>query len=84
MSIYPMIEHIDAYDIEGINRLILRIYVSDPEMTKDNMYQKELDPYYLIDYHLKKYLPYFNIPRNYKFGFVVVGPDGNIIHRNFD
>lgn len=84
MSIYPMIDHIDAYEIEDINRLILRIYVNDSEMTKDNMYQRELDPHYLVDYHLMKYLPYFNFPRNFRVGFVVVGTDGSIINSSVD
>lgn len=84
LNIYPMIEHIDAYDIREARMLILRIYVNDSEMNKENMYQRELDPHYLIDFHLKKYSPYFNIPQDYRFAFVVVGTDGNIIHNGMD
>ena len=84
MSIYPMIDHIEVYEIKEINRLILRIYVNDSEMTKENMYQRELDPHYLVDYHTMKYLPYFDIPRNYRVGFVVVGTDGNVINSSLD
>lgn len=84
MNIYPMIDHIDAYEIEDINRLILRIYVNDSEMTEDNMYQRELDPHYLVDYHLMKYLPYFDFPQNFRVGFVVVGTDGKVISKSMN
>ena len=79
-KIYPMIDNIEVYDVDMIDRIILRIHVNDPEMTYDNMYQKGLDPHYLIDYHIDKFLPYFSIPRTKKIGFVVIGPDGKTIH----
>lgn len=80
MEIYPMISKIDVYDLsEMINSLILRIHVDDSEMTDENMYQRDLDPHYLIDHHLAKYLPYYSVPRSMKIGFVVIGPDGKTI-----
>jgi hypothetical protein len=42
------------------------------------MYDANFDPHYLIDFHLKKYLPYFNIDK-VRFDFIVWGPDGDII-----
>lgn len=81
MEIYPMITNIEAYDLEElISSIILRIYVDDSEMTSKNMYERGLDPHYLIDHHLAKYLPYFSVPRATKIGFVVIGPDGKTIH----
>lgn len=80
LEIYPMISKIDVYDLqELISSIILRIYVNDSEMTDENMYQRDLDPHYLIDMHLAKYLPYFSVPRSTKIGFVVIGPDGKTI-----
>lgn len=76
-KIYPMIEKIDVYDL-GFG-LIYKIYVNDPEMNNDNMYSRGLDPHYFLDKHFQKYLPYFGIKKNYQFGFVVYGPDGNKI-----
>lgn len=76
-KIYPMIEKIDVYDL-GFG-LIYKIFVNDPEMNNDNMYSRGLDPHYFLDKHFQKYLPYFGIKKNYQFGFVVYGPDGNKI-----
>ncbi len=77
-DIYPMVDRIDAYQVPNIG-IILRIYISDPDMTKENMYEKEMDPYYLIDYHVKRILPYFSIPKNQMFGFVLLNPKGQPI-----
>jgi hypothetical protein len=80
MDIYPMITNIEVYDLEElIGSIVLRIYVDDSEMTSKNMYEKGLDPHYLIDHHLAKYLPYFSVPKSTKIGFVVIGPDGKTI-----
>lgn len=78
---YPMIDHIDVYELEDINFFILRIYVNDPEMDDDNMYEKGLDPHYLVDYHFRKFLPYFGIDAKRKTGFAVVRPDGEVISK---
>lgn len=74
-DIYPMIEKAEVYYLEDLNRIVVRIFVDDPEMTKDNMYNRGLDPHYLIDNHLMKFLPYFNYPKSVRTGFVVMGPD---------
>lgn len=83
-DIYPMIDRIDAYQVPEIDRIILRIYVNDPDMTYENMYQKELDPHYLIEYHISRIAPYFSIPRNQKYGFVILNPKGKPIHSFMD
>lgn len=80
-DIYPMVDHIDVYELEDIGYFILRIYVNDPEMDENNLYDKELDPHYLVDYHFKKFLPYIGIEPNKKTGFAVVRPDGQVISK---
>ena len=76
-----MVDHIDVYELEDINYFILRIYVNDPEMDDDNMYEKELDPHYLVEYHFNRFLPYVGIESKKKTGFAVVRPDGKVINK---
>ena len=78
-SIYPVVNHVVVYQVDDANMIIVRIYVDDPELNEKNMYEKGLDPHYLIDYHLTKFFPYFSIPNYYKVGFAIVGPDDNVI-----
>jgi hypothetical protein len=83
-DIYPMVDHIEIhYDAElynprGWGGLEVNIFVNDPTMTKENMYDKDFDPHYLVEYHIKQYFPYFDINKPIM-NFVVWGPDGNII-----
>lgn len=87
-EIYPMVDHIEI-DINkekqfrhqswAPNTLDLNIFVNDSEMTSLNMYDKELDPHYLVDKYLKEYFPYFNID-NVIVDFIVWGTEGNIIY----
>ena len=86
-SIYPMVDHIDIYVNEdkggvtkrGYNRLDFNIYLNDPSITSGNMYEMEFDPHYLIDRHIKQYLPYINIDK-VAIDFIVWGPEGDIIY----
>jgi hypothetical protein len=43
------------------------------------MYEMEFDPHYLIDHHVKQYLPYFNINK-LVIDFIVWGPEGDVIY----
>ena len=85
MGIYPMVDHIDIrynsdlYNPIGWGGLEVDIFVNDPTITKENMYDKEFDPHYLVDYHIKQYFPYFNINKPIM-SFVVWDLDGNIIY----
>jgi hypothetical protein len=90
-KIYPMIDNIDTivtwdgdeeypmYDID------LTIFVNDPEMTYKNMYEKGLDPHYLIDEYMIYLLKYVNVDRiDVKQVYVsVFGPDGQGIYGNY-
>ena len=79
-----MVDHIkirdDDYETErGNKRISVDIFLNDENITKDNMYDMELDPHYLVEYHLKNYFPYFNMDK-VVVDFIVWGPDGNIIY----
>ena len=72
-----MIDRIEVYDVEKIGWLIFRIFLNDPEIQNSNMYQKGLDPHYLIDVYGKKYLSYLGI--NKPIGMVLFSADGEKI-----
>lgn len=85
MDIYPMVDHITikhnpelggAY--RGFSRFDINIYLNDPTFNEGNMYMREFDPHYLVEYHIKSYLPYFNIDK-VSMNFNVWGPEGNMI-----
>ena len=84
VDIYPMVDHIDIrynsdlYNPRGWGGLEIDIFVNDPTITKENMYDKEFDPHYLVDYHIKQYFPYFDINKPIM-SFIVWDLDGNII-----
>jgi hypothetical protein len=77
-DIYPMVDHIeiryngDLYAERGGEEWSVDIFVNDPTITKENMYDKEFDPHYLVEYHIKQYLPYFNIDKSV-LNFIVWG-----------
>lgn len=83
-EIYPMVDHIDVryngdlYADRGWGGMEFDIVVNDPTITKENMYEKEFDPHYLVEHHIKQYLPYFNIDKSV-LNFIVWDLDGNII-----
>lgn len=84
-DIYPMVDHIRIrYNPElgsgykGIERFDIDIYLNDPTLNISNMYLREFDPHYLVEYHIKKYLPYFNIDK-VLMNFYVHDTEGNII-----
>jgi len=83
-DIYPMVDRIiirdDNYETGRGNKLIsVDIFLNDENITKENMYDREFDPHYLIDYHIKSYFPYFNL-KKIVMDFIVWGPDGDIIY----
>jgi len=87
-NIYPMVDHIKIHVNEdkqfkhhnwAPDTIDVDIFLNDPNINKNNMYEMELDPHYLIDHHLKKYFPYFNID-NVIVDFIVWGTEGEIVH----
>jgi hypothetical protein len=87
-NVYPMIDHIDTkvvwdgdeeypfYDIS------VKIYVNDEDMTTFNMFEKGLDPHYLIDYHMVDLLKFLNVSRSdlNQVYIRVLGPNGDSIY----
>lgn len=89
-QVYPMIDRVETkmdwdgdeeipfYDIE------LDIYVNDSEMTLETMYERGMDPHYLIDHHLiflLKMAGFLN-PSSVinQIEVRVIGPDGKVIY----
>lgn len=84
MSIYPMVDHIEIRSVElsprdRYDRLEVDIHLNDENITKDDMYDSDFDPHYLIDHWLVQYLPYFDMDKVI-FDFIVWGPNGDIIY----
>jgi len=85
-SIYPMVDRIGVeYDDQGASgfgvdlpRLDIDIHLNNPDIDKENMYDMGFDPFILVNQHLKRYLPYFNID-NVIIDFIVWGPEDNVI-----
>ena len=84
-GIYPMLDNIDVWYMGTKNKQTWReipmyhveIHLNDESITADNMYEKEFDPYYLVDYHLKNYLNYLGIDKSSQiFSFNVYSPSG--------
>lgn len=46
---------------ENRNVLDISIYLNDPTINNQNFYEKEFDPHWLSDHHIKSILPYFGI-----------------------
>jgi hypothetical protein len=87
-NIYPMVDHIKIHVNEdkqfkhhnwAPDTIDVDIFLNDPNINKNNMYEMELDPHYLIETHLKQYFPYFNID-NTIVDFIVWGTEGEIVH----
>jgi len=88
-DIYPMVDKIIVLYadigalgfVKGLDILDFDIILNDPSITQKNMYDKGLDPHYLVDYHIKNYLPYMGIDKEkVHLGRVIVwNPDLDII-----
>jgi hypothetical protein len=86
-NIYPMVDRIvvELYDSphpfnknKEIKILEFEIYLNDPDITEENMYEKGFDPHYLVEYHIRNLLPYIGLESD-TMTFVVYGPEGNRI-----
>ena len=84
-DVYPMVDRIEfVYDTDKQNKwkhhnhLDANIFLNDPTINSENMYDKELDPHYLVEHHIKKYFPYFNL-KDVVIDFIVWAPDDTIV-----
>lgn len=88
-KVYPMIDRIETkvdwdkdfslpfYDI------YIKIYVNDPDMVDyHTMYERGLDPHYLIDKYIVYLLQYINISTRdiSQIYILVIGDDGEVIY----
>jgi hypothetical protein len=84
-DVYPMLERIEIVDIvehphrmyEGYN-MNINIFLNDPSINEENIFQSDLDPLWLTDRHitdLSKYLGF----RLYNIHFKLYGYDGDLI-----
>ena len=64
-NIYPMIDHIDTHvsfnERHPAYYIDLKVYLNDPTINNENMYDKEFDPHYLSEYHLKYLVNFLRI-----------------------
>ena len=86
--VYPMVDHIDITNIEYVNSsshpgymISFDIVVDSPEMTHDNMFDFDFDPYYLVDNYIVNLSSYFGIDI-YMTTFSVHNLDGEYITSN--
>ena len=82
-NIYPMIDQIDStsgdeHPLYVGDILSIKIYLNDPSINEDNMYELNFDPHYLAEYYIKKYSKYFGLDL-VNVTFAVYGPDNNLI-----
>ena len=79
-NIYPMVKEVkvDKIDDDVLSSYMHLTIIVDGDITYDNMYKKEFDPHYMVDYHVKKLLPYVSIETNY-IGWDVYTTDGNYV-----
>ena len=87
-NVYPMVDHIDTrvlwdgdeehpfYDVA------VKIYVNDEDMTTFNMFEKGLDPHYLVDNYMMDLLKFVNVSRrDITQAYIrVIGPSGESIY----
>ena len=86
--IYPMVDHIktrvlwDGDEEYPFYDVVVRIYVNDEDMTTFNMYEKGLDPHYLIDFYMMDLIKMVNVSRRdiNQLYIRVIGPNGESIY----
>ena len=87
-QVYPMIDNIktrvlwDGDEELPFYDIAVKIYVNDEDMTTFNMFEKGLDPHYLIDFYMVDLLKFVNVSRRdlNQVYIRVVGPNGESIY----
>jgi hypothetical protein len=82
-DVYPMIDHIDITSLDehplyAGNIMSIRIYLNDPSINKDNMFDLDFDPHWLTDYYINDFSKYLGL-NLVNIAFSVYGPDDNLI-----
>lgn len=79
--IYPMVEKFELVSFEIIDLYILKIILNDDTISEENMYQKGLDPHYVIE-HIKNFLKYFSNEESFEVNLVVFSPSMVPVYRS--
>jgi len=79
-DIYPMVKKIqvDKLEEDELSSYMHLTILVDNDITHDNMYEKEFDPHYMVEYHVKNLLPYVSVNTNY-IGWDVYTTDGKYV-----
>jgi hypothetical protein len=77
---FPMVDHIDCYVIDDLERIYMKIHLNDDEINSENMWEKNFVPY-LLTVMVEKFLPYFGLSKKYKFNYIVLSPSGESIYQ---
>jgi len=86
--VYPMVDHIKTRVVwDGDTEfpfydVVVRIYVNDEDMTTFNMYEKGLDPHYLIDFYMMDLIKMVSVSRRdiNQLYIRVIGQNGESIY----
>jgi hypothetical protein len=87
-KVYPMIDNIktrvvwDGDEEYPFYDIMIKIYVNDEDMTTFNMFEKGLDPHYLIDSYMVDLLKFVEVSRRdlNQVYIRVLGPNGESIY----
>ena len=79
-----MIDHIDITSVDEHPLyvgyiMLIKIYLNDPSINKENMYELNFDPHYLADKHIRDLSKYLSIDISSIF-FTVHNLEGDLIH----
>lgn len=77
---FPMIDYIDCYVVDELERVYMKIHLNDDEINSENMFEKDFLPYQLTTM-VDEFLPYFGLSKIYKFNYNVLSPKGESIYQ---
>lgn len=77
---FPMVDYIDCYVVDELERIYMKIHLNDAEIDSENMYKKNFIPYNLTKM-VEEFLPFFGLPKNYKFNYNVFSASGESIYQ---
>jgi hypothetical protein len=81
--IYPFLDHIDIFNLKDNPKFFgyymsLNIFLNDPTIDKNNMYEMNFDPHYLVEKHLKHLSKYLGL-EFHRITFKLYSPDGELL-----
>ena len=87
-QVYPMVDNIktrvlwDGDEVYPFYDIAVKIYVNDEDMTTFNMFEKGLDPHYLVDEYMMDLLKFAEVSRRdiSQVYIRVIGPNGESIY----